>query len=44
MYLKILATNWSLFAFKLYKHARLQIFVATDKSGNKVMKTYCRML
>jgi hypothetical protein len=43
MYFKILA-KLVLFAFKLHIHAKLQILIATDKSGNQVMKTYDRML
>jgi hypothetical protein len=36
--------NWFLFAFKLYKHAKMQILIATDMSGNQATKTYDRML
>jgi hypothetical protein len=36
--------NWILFAFKLYKHAKLYILIATDKSGNQATKTYDCML
>jgi hypothetical protein len=36
--------NWFLFVFKLYKHAIMQILIATDKSGNQATKTYDRML
>jgi hypothetical protein len=30
--------------YKLYKHAKMQILIATDKSGNQATKTYDRML
>jgi hypothetical protein len=33
-----------MFAFKLYKHAKVQILIATDKSGNQATKTYDRVL
>jgi hypothetical protein len=36
--------NWFLFAFKVYKHAKLQILIATDKSGNQATKTYDGMI
>jgi hypothetical protein len=36
--------NWLLFAFKLYKHAKMQILIATDKSGNQATKTYDRIV
>jgi hypothetical protein len=36
--------NWFLFAFKLYKHAKVQVLIATDMSGNQATKTYDRML
>ena len=32
--------NWFLFAFKSYKHAKLQILRATNKSENQTTKTY----
>jgi hypothetical protein len=36
--------NWFLFAFKLYRHAKMQILIATGKSGSQATKTYDRML
>ena len=43
--LRIIITHiWFLFAFKLYKHAKVQNHIATDKSGNRAKKTYDRML
>ena len=35
--------NWFLFAFKSYKHAKLQILRATDMSENQATKTYDRI-
>ena len=32
--------NWFLFAFKLYKHAKMQILIATENSGNQATRTY----
>ena len=36
--------NWFLFAFKLYKHAKMQVLIATEKSGNQATKPYDRIL
>ena len=32
-----------MFAFKLYKHAKMQILIGTDKSGNQATKAYDRI-
>jgi hypothetical protein len=44
IYISKYLLNWFLFALKLYKHTRMQIPIATDKSGNQATKTYDRML